>query len=125
MTCKAGREFLRKLAMPTTAAIALMLCTTLPARPQAIHGQLDGVTIMYLADGNEYSCDLGLVFTPSQITNWHCQATLTTGTPVEHAVSSEGYAVAIINTPFGPGEIEFPVDVVERPDGTANVEAHF
>jgi len=125
MTCKAGTELLRKVAVPTVAAIALMFCTTQSARPQAIHGQLNDATIIVFDDGNSYSCDLNLVATPSQVGNWQCQATLTDGTPVTQGTKSLGVAIAEIETPFGPGEIEFLVDVEERPDGTANVKAHF
>jgi len=124
MTCKAGTELLRKVAVPTVAAIALMLCTTLSARPQAGKGQL-GVMIFPFADGNTYACNINVVATPTKggswplgNDNWSCMATLTDGTPVTGTVKGEGFALA------DDGSFGFLVDVTERSDGTANVKAH-
>jgi len=124
MTCKAGAVLLRKVAVPTVVAIALMFSTTQSARPQASQAQITGMTIQFLPDGNQYTCDLNVVFTPSFVANFHCQATLTVGSPVDHAVKSQAAATLEIETPFGPGELFIPVNVEERPDGTANVYAH-
>jgi len=131
MTCKAGSKLLRKVAVPTVAAITLMLCTTQSARPQSFHGQQDA-TIYSGANLNVYSCEINALSTPQKAgtwpvakTNWSCTATLTDGTPVTSAVKSEGQASFEITIPgFGQITIFFPVDITERPDGTANVKSH-
>lgn len=129
MTCKRGREFLCKLALPSIAAIAGMLCTTRSARAQAIHEKLTAAIIEF-ADGNMYSCEIQDVSTPTEgenwpigRSNWECEATLTSGTAVMHAVRTQGIAYVTVNLPF-PVELNFLVDVEQRPDGTAHIAAH-
>lgn len=131
MTCKAGRELLRKLVFPTVAAFALLLCTALPARAQASHGQVDA-TIYSGANGNIYSCELNATSTPNKTgtwpvskTNFSCTATLTSGTPVTGSVKSDGFATFEEDIPgFGTVTVGFSVVVEERSDGTAKVSAH-
>ena len=128
MTCKAGRELLRKLVLPCLTAMTLMLCAALPARAQATHSTVN--LMVMTSDGNTYSCELALVSTPSGRVNGHCIATLTTGDAVMEAtrfddqmamelmVMNMGGMTMIMEMPFGM------VDVEEIPGGTANVTYH-
>jgi hypothetical protein len=128
MTCKAGRELLRKLVLPCLTAMALMLCAALPARAQATHSTVN--LMVMTSDGNTYSCELALVSTPSGRANGHCIATLTNGEAVMEAtrfddqmamelmVMNMGGMTMIMEMPFGM------VDVEEIPGGTANVTYH-
>lgn len=132
MTCKAGRELLRKLAIPTLVATAVMLCTAPRARAQAAHSQIVDVTIFSGANGNIYTCDMNVVSSPTKTGSWpvqkndfSCTADLTSGTPVTTGTRSEGFAsFTVIDPIFGPITIEFQVIVEERSDGTAKVSAH-
>ena len=128
MTCKAGREVLRKLAFPSLTAIALMLGTALPARAQATHSTVD--LMVTTSDGNTYSCMLGIVSTPSGRVNGQCIATLTFGEAVTKSTQFDNqFAMELIVMNMGgmTMTMEMPfgmVDVEELPGGIASVTYH-
>jgi hypothetical protein len=119
------RKLLCKLALPSLAAIALMLCTALPARAQAKHSVVD--LMVTTPDGNMYSCELSIVTTPSGRTNGQCTAdSMMEMSPVTETIRSDNQMAMEAMEMMGMTMwmTMGMVDVEELPGGTAIVTFH-
>ena len=119
------RNLMPKLAFPILAAIALMLCTALPAHAGATKSVVD--LMVTTPDMNMYSCEMTIVTTPGGNMNGHCTAdSMMEMSPVTEAIRFDDQ-MAMESMEMMGMTMWMPmglVDVEELPDGTASITFH-